>query len=407
MGQMWQILRRLIASREGNVAMIAGLVTPVIVGFCGLGGETAFWYFRQRDMQGAVDTAAYNGAVSLRQGDSTTVVTTTATTAATTGGWNSTIGTITVHTPPTSGTHETNKAVEVILTENEPRYFTSLFGSGTVAITTRAVAKYNDAGYACLLALDKTKSGAITFWGNTTSTFNSCNVYSDSIASDSFKVGGSANTTMPCALSVGGFSVDTGLHLTSCSSTEGNASYVPDPYASLAAPTIPSTCSSSSGSSLSAGKYCSGLSLSGNVTLAAGVYVVSGGQLKINSNANITGTGVTFYLTNGATVSMNGNATVNLTAPTTGTYSGVLMYGDRTMAWASNKINGTATSIMTGAIYFPTQEVQLLGNFSGSGGCMQVVADNIYYSGNSTFSTDCASKGMSNVSEPGSVALVE
>ncbi|MBI3676306.1 MAG: hypothetical protein HY243_06780 [Proteobacteria bacterium] len=406
MGWMWRSLRRLVSAREGNVAMIAGLVTPMIVGFCGLGGETAYWYFRQRDMQGAVDSAAYNAAVSLRAGDSSSTVSTTATSTATSSGWRSTLGTITVHTPPTSGTHQTSRAVEVILTENEPRYFTSLFNTGTVPITTRAVATYNDLGYACMLALDKSKSGAITFWGNTTSTFSSCNVYSDSISSSSFKVGGSANATMPCALSVGGFSVDSGLHLNSCSAPIGNAPPATDPYASLPAPTIPASCSSVS-SSLSPGKYCSGLSLSGSVTLAPGVYVVTGGDLKINANANLTGSGVTFYLTGGATVQMNGNASVNLTAPTSGTYSGVLMYGDRTQAWASNKINGTASSLMTGAIYFPSQEVQLLGNFSGSGGCMQVVADNIYYSGNSTFSTDCASHGISNVGEPGSVALVE
>ena len=53
---------------RGNVAIIAGLTLPLIVGFCGLGGETAFWYFKQRDLQGAADVAAYNGAIALRGG---------------------------------------------------------------------------------------------------------------------------------------------------------------------------------------------------------------------------------------------------------------------------------------------------------------------------------------------------
>ena len=60
-------------------------------------------------------------------------------------------------------------------------------------------------------------------------------------------------------------------------------------------------------------------------------------------------------------------ATVNLTAPTSGTYKGVLLYGDRTGTFTSNKINGTASSTMTGAMYFPSQEVDMLGNFSGAG----------------------------------------
>ncbi|TJV12931.1 MAG: hypothetical protein E5Y07_33535, partial [Mesorhizobium sp.] len=60
------------------------------------------------------------------------------------------------------------------------------------------------------------------------------------------------------------------------------------------------------------------------------VYVIQGGDFKVNANANISGDGVTIYVAGASRVSMNGNATVTLSAPTSGTYSGVLMYGDRT-----------------------------------------------------------------------------
>ena len=46
--------------------------------------------------------------------------------------------------------------------------------------------------------------------------------------------------------------------------------------------------------------------------MAPGVYVIDGGALSINSTATVNGSGVTFYLTNGATVSMNGGASVHL-----------------------------------------------------------------------------------------------
>jgi hypothetical protein len=62
---------------------------------------------------------------------------------------------------------------------------------------------------------------------------------------------------------------------------------------------------------------------------------------------------------------------------------------------------------MTGAIYFPSQEVDLLGNFSGAGGCMQIVADTIYYTGSSTFRDDCSATGMKTINVAGSVRLVE
>jgi hypothetical protein len=104
---------------------------------------------------------------------------------------------------------------------------------------------------------------------------------------------------------------------------------------------------------------------------------------------------------------INGNATLNISAPTSGDYSGVVFYGDRTQLTAKNTINGNATSNVTGAIYFPSQEVDFLGNFSGNGGCTQVVADTIYYTGSATFSTNCTNKGIKTIPVPGSISLVE
>jgi hypothetical protein len=400
-------ISRYLKNRRANVAIITAFALPAIVGFCGLAGETVYWYFRQRDMQGAVDVAAYDGAIALRGGSDAASVTSVATADAVKSGWVSSAGTITVHTPPTSGTHQIARAVEVILTENQQRYFTGLFKSGTVPISTRAVAVYENLGNACLLALDKSKSAAMQFWGNTTSTFTNCNAYSDSISSTGFAVGGSANATMPCALSAGGFNVDSGLHLTDCDATTSNAAVIPDPYRTLPAPPIPNGCTNGNMSALNPGKYCNGLSINGTTTMSPGIYVISGGTLKINANAVLSGSGVMFYLTNGATVQMNGNATVNLSAPTSGTYSGVLWYGDRTQPYAQQQINGNSASVMTGAIYFPSQEVDYQGNFSGANGCVQVVADTINYTGNSTFSADCTAYGMSNIKAPGTVTLAE
>jgi hypothetical protein len=147
--------------------------------------------------------------------------------------------------------------------------------------------------------------------------------------------------------------------------------------------------------------------LSGNVSLSPGVYVIQGGDFKVNSNAQISGDGVIIYLAGSSRVSMNGNASVRLSAPTSGTYSGVLFYGDRANLGGSNTFNGTANSLLTGALYFPKQEVDYLGNFSGNGGCTQVVANTIQWSGNTSISQDCTSHGMKDIPAAQSVQLVE
>lgn len=407
MGKIGHHFRRFARSRGGNVAIITGLLTPALVGFAGLGTETAYWYFRQRTIQAAADIAAFNGDIALRGGTSQTDITTGATTTATQNGWRAASGTITVNTPPTSGKYQDTKSVEVILTENVPRYFTALFFSTPVPLNVRAVASYQSMGTACMLGLNKAQSKTVQFWGNASAKFEECNIVSDSSASDAFAVGGSANVTTPCAASVGGSYVTSVLHLTDCTSVTVNSPYTPDPYASLPAPPVGTCYSGAITSTLDPGTYC-GLSFgSGTYTLNPGIYVIDGGTLKINSDSIINGTGVMFYLTNGATLQINGSAKINISAATTGTYAGVLFYGDRTMPNTVQKINGDATSLMTGAIYFPSQEVDLLGNFSGAGGCMQIVADTIYYTGSSTFRDDCTTTGMKTINVAGSVRLVE
>jgi hypothetical protein len=62
---------------------------------------------------------------------------------------------------------------------------------------------------------------------------------------------------------------------------------------------------------------------------------------------------------------------------------------------------------MTGIIYAPSQAVEFLGNFSGSNGCMRIVASTIKFTGSTTISSDCTAYGITNAPLPGTVSLVE
>jgi Flp pilus assembly protein TadG len=405
-------VRRWLKSRSGNVAIITALVLPSLVGFCGLGAEAGYWYYRQRTMQAAADLAAIDGDQTLRYGGSSGAVTTSATTAATNNDWSSATGTITVNTPPTSGTHQDNQSVEVLLTENVSRYFSAvLMGNGTVPISARSVATFTPQGPACFLGLDHTKSKTVDFWGNATADFTSCNIISDSNAPDSFTVGGSANVTVPCVSAVGGSSVTATLTLTQCGTVNTNQPAAADPYASVPDPTIPPGCSNLGNGETPQPDHCyngDSVNFKDTMNLAPGTYYFSGGSVQSTSTANVTGNGVTFVFTNNATFQFNGSSQWNLTAPTSGTYAGIVMWGDRNNDWQTNTLNGNDNSVFTGALYFPKEEVRFLGNFSGANGCMQLVADNIYYTGNGVFSTNCAGTGVHTIQTPGGpVALAE
>ncbi len=390
-------------STRANVATIFALTLPIVVGAAGFGVETSYWYYNSLKLQATADAAAYAGALEQISGSDTPTIVAAATQSAATNGLGS--GTIVVNTPPASGPNTAKKAVEVIVNQNLDRMFTAIFTPGQVPEQARAVALITNASKACVLALNPSASQAALFSGNTNVKLTGCSVMSDSIAPDAIKLQGSASLQADCLISVGGVSLNNPVP-TVCPAPITQALPAADPFADLPTPAASNPCQNTNKSTLKPGTYCSGLSLSGSVTLQPGVYVVQG-NLKINANAAITGSGVTIFMSGSSTVSINGNASVQLSAPTSGTYSGVLFYGDRAGSSASSTFNGTADSLLTGAIYFPKQLISYLGNFSGTNGCTQVVANTIQWSGNSKINQDCSSLGMRDIPAAQSVTLVE
>lgn len=384
---------------QGNIAVLTALCMPLVIGGAGFGVEVGYDYYEQVHLQQAADAGAFAGAVEQRRGSLNPVVITTGSGAATTNGASS-ADTVTI-TPNGAG----NNTVTASITRNEPRLFSGLFVSQPLLITVNATAQLSTAASACVLALDPSASAAINFSGNTTSTFNNCVVMSDSISSAAVNTQGSATVYVPCMYAVGGVATTSGDHLTSCSAPQTGQGPVGDPFAGLPIPTATGNCQNGNGGNLSPGRYCGGLSLKNNVTLQPGTYIIDGGTFSTNANANVTGNGVTLVFLNNASISLNGNAQMNLSAPTTGTYAGFLMVGARTNTNVSNTINGNASSSMTGNIYFPAQAVGYLGNFSGSGGCTHIVAKTVQWTGNTTVSVDCSAYGLQSI-PVGGVTLV-
>jgi Flp pilus assembly protein TadG len=414
------LVRRFLRSRKGNIAIISALMMPAIVGFCGLAGETAYWYYRHRDIQGAADLGAFGGAAVLRSGGSSTAITSAATADAVTNGWRQANGSIQVNSPPTSGSWQNQQSVQVVLTENQTRYFSKLFnGAGTVPISVRSTATVLAAGKACILGLNTSAANTVWFQGNATSTLTNCNVATNSSNALGFMQSGSSTAFMPCAYSSGGEQHTAGLHLTSCGAVVQHHPVTPDPYANVPEPSV-AGCAAAPVTAPAlivnipntTGVTCfnANVDFKGTVNFAPGVYVINSGAanpLIFNSGANITGTGVTFYLAN-TTIQINGTSHSTLTAPTSGTYHGLLFFGSRNLPASNNNVlNGNATTLMTGAAYFPTQHIDFLGNFTGAGGCMQVVADTIKYTGSGTFASTCPGTGQNDIVVYGNISLVE
>ncbi len=410
---------------NGAVAVMAAIAFPVLIGGMALGAEASYWYLSQRKLQQASDLAAYAAAVQLRSGRDIAEMSAAASDIAVASDVRAGEDDLSVESPPATGSRAGRaNAVEVVVNRQQTRYFTLIYATEPVDISARAVAEVRGGGNACLLALDPTAGGAITVGGSSEVVFDGCDVATNSNAEDAFLMsGGKVELTAGCVHSVGGAKWGSGLDLTACASPRTESPVIRDPYADLAEPSTMGTCSDGGVGKNNATttvtpdethslgiplrRYCGGLEPRGDVTFSPGLYIVDGGTFRINATANVSGSGVTFFLTNGATMAFNGGATLALTAPDSGPLSGILFYGDRGDVGLEHTINGTAGSTLNGAVYLPSSDLDYSGNFSGTHGCTQIVTRRVTFTGNSSLNVDCTAAGTRRIPVGEIIALVE
>src|SRR5829696_9063108 len=268
-----------------------------------------------------------------------------------------------------------------------------------IALSVRSTAARATSGPpACVLALNKTVSGAITFSGSADFLAVGCSVHSNSRSPSSLSISGSGSVTAAGFCSAGGVSTSKAI----TPEPRLNCRQIDDPFQSLPAPvttgcTYPNLVQvqPNDQKTLAPGIYCDGLTIKGEATLQAGVYVIKG-ALTINSQAAVSGSGVTFYLT-GSGAGINGGGAVTLTAPTSGVYGGVLVFQDRLAnVGATNTLNGGASTKLVGAIYTAAQELSVNGGsgFGQQSQLMPIVADQVKFSGSTTAKADVTGFNM-------------
>jgi hypothetical protein len=95
---------------------------------------------------------------------------------------------------------------------------------------------------------------------------------------------------------------------------------------------------------------------------------------------------------------ISGGGNINMSAQTSGTYSGILFFRHASCGSTAGdmKLVGGATATVVGAIYSPTKEVKVSSGTTLSGSCLQIVADTIELSGSGTIGNDCDGAGYPN-----------
>ena len=394
--------RSILAHQDGGIAIMLAFMVPVIIGFIGLGVEVPTWYSQRGDLQSATDAAAIATVYQIGSGNS---LSTTARNEMSRNGYGSSSGvTITVNNPPSSGSYSgNNQAVEVIVTKSEAGLFSRIQNIAQITMKTRAVALNTptNSGNGCIMALASSEGFTIDINGNATINMTGCTMVDNSNNSSAVALNGNATVTLKNIYTAGGIMTNGNSTINNSSPNVTNGSVVPDPFSSLPMPTVGS-CNQNNytvnngTATMSPGVYCNGITINGgsNVIISSGTYIVNGGSFNINGGATVSGdggSGVTFIFTNGANIDVNGGVTLALSAPTSGTYAGILFYGDRSMSLGTDNFNGGSSMSLTGTIYMPTQILNFNGGVSGTATCLRVVSYEITINGGANLSSTCPS----------------
>jgi len=88
---------------------------------------------------------------------------------------------------------------------------------------------------------------------------------------------------------------------------------------------------------------------------------------------------------------MQAQSTLDVSAPQSGKYKGIAVFQDRRAtdqngASSPNKFNGGGDQVVSGALYFPSQEISYSGNGTATAICTRFVARRVVFTGNSTTS---------------------
>ncbi|HEX2554932.1 MAG TPA: TadE/TadG family type IV pilus assembly protein [Microvirga sp.] len=376
------LLCALWQDRRGNVAIATALALPVLVGGVGLGIEVGYWYYRQQAMQNAADSAAVAAATAAGTSYDEEARGVSARYGLTHGQSEVTVDTVNGVTCPEAPPDVVySECYRVTVTSLVPLFLSPVVGYGGTAtvtqggkteartrlVATAVAARSNTARTYCIVALGQADVTVdLDFNGAPKADLKDCGLMSN----EGMVCSGNAQKVADYADSPTGDSSPCGQQAHSMPSPK-----IVDPYAALAANIPDHTCPSPpySVNTLTAVpsgdvvNYCGTLKIGADLDITTPkTIVIRNGNLDLN-NHTLKGSALTIIFS-GTDSSLwshviEGKGTLDIKAPTSGTWKGVALYQDPSL---TQNVNFTAagsnqTVSVQGLFYFPKAEVTLSG----------------------------------------------
>jgi Flp pilus assembly protein TadG len=360
-------------NRQGAVAVMVAVCLTAMMAFVAIAVDGGMLLQERRRVQAAADAAALAAADQLFANYATDYGTDpngyaakTAKTTASANGYvdGDGVSTVTVNIPPKSGpfTSATQYPgyVEVIVTYDQPRYFSGVFSFfnsaaiGPLPVKGRAVArgqwvKFNEG----IICLDPSASGALTVRAGGQLVVKNAPIVLDSNSSSAASVAQYGSVTVGTMEVTG---TNPGYSGTVQGTVKTGVAPLPDPLAYLPAPdplSMPngsSTTDDAGNVTLQPGYFSSALYYGGatSVTMAAGIYYVNG-DFSLAGSASLNAQGVMIYVTGALNL---GGGNVTWSPPTSGAYKGLAYFQSRSSTTEA-VFSGSGQYTLTGTFYAP------------------------------------------------------
>jgi hypothetical protein len=370
-------MRKNRQTRRGSVAVLAAVCLTGVMSFAALALDAALLHNDRRSAQAAADASAMAAASNMfanyrtnKGTDPSGSASNEAFATALANGFNNdgTTNTVVVNIPPLNGPFIGIPGyAEVIITQNQARGFSTIWGSGTIAVKARAVARgrwvpKNDG----ILVLDPTSSGSLSSNGGAAANTTGSIIVDSSSASGGVVTGGGALTspefdfTGNPGWSTSGGGTFTGTIFSNQPPTPDPLAYLPEPSASALGLTQQATkgvkLTNGAGSlSLQPGVYTGGINVTGgSLTMAPGIYIMDGGGFGFSGQGNLTAQGVMIVnlpTSNADTISITGSGVIQLSPLTSGIYQGISLWQQRSSTNTLTLAGGGAGSDLEGTFY--------------------------------------------------------
>jgi Flp pilus assembly protein TadG len=430
-------ITRLPRDARGASAAMVAIALPALIGFGALGAEAGLWYTLKLRSQYASDAAAISAAYEALA-DKTNVASDLTPAASEAAAQNGYAGTPAV-TYPYSDSIISN-GVALTLQQTQSALLASMFLSD-VTISTKAVAVIEVLDNPCILALAGVVVGAVG--ASSRLVMPNCSVAANSIGMGAISLLSNSSIAAETLVTAGevsfqGSPIDPAAPPSEFILTSQpmiGAPNIADPYAGTLTHSYLTTGMPTAGSCKSRTKgsvktysqancVIAGLpiKIGETVDLLPGTYWMTGnltigssGVLKCPTCDNVKGVTIILIAHNNKIgyVTMASNAKLNLNAPRSGPFAGLVFVQDSnglpngTTYTSTHSVFGGAT--LNGLVYFPNSSMAFQGNPSATGPkCLLLVVGTVAVSGTSSLDTSgCASAGLTYLPTVNTVALAE